>query len=140
FLFLLAEDGIRAFHVTGVQTCALPILMADRASTAATCRCATLPDILGLRPRSFRPTSTRRRPGLRARQRDGSLFRVPISQSLKPGDADHFLLRVGTNKSATFELEFTFVAAGGEQIPGDSVSVEIFVPRTPQPAARLVAR
>src|SRR5690606_40355340 len=23
--FFLAEDGIRAFHVTGVQTCALPI-------------------------------------------------------------------------------------------------------------------
>src|SRR5215475_13274685 len=25
FLLLPAEDGIRAFHVTGVQTCALPI-------------------------------------------------------------------------------------------------------------------
>src|SRR5215475_15981565 len=25
FFFLQAEDGIRAFHVTGVQTCALPI-------------------------------------------------------------------------------------------------------------------
>src|SRR5690606_40870921 len=25
FLFFQAEDGIRAFHVTGVQTCALPI-------------------------------------------------------------------------------------------------------------------
>src|SRR5690606_39507905 len=29
--FFQAEDGIRDFHVTGVQTCALPIL--DRAST-----------------------------------------------------------------------------------------------------------
>src|SRR5690606_40383852 len=26
FYFLPAEDGIRGFHVTGVQTCALPIL------------------------------------------------------------------------------------------------------------------
>src|SRR5690606_40911059 len=26
--FFQAEDGIRAFHVTGVQTCALPILLA----------------------------------------------------------------------------------------------------------------
>src|SRR5690606_40867661 len=26
FFFFQAEDGIRAFHVTGVQTCALPIL------------------------------------------------------------------------------------------------------------------
>src|SRR5690606_39692341 len=25
--FVLAEDGIRDFHVTGVQTCALPILV-----------------------------------------------------------------------------------------------------------------
>src|SRR5690606_40829494 len=25
FFFLQAEDGIRVFHVTGVQTCALPI-------------------------------------------------------------------------------------------------------------------
>src|SRR5690606_39547229 len=28
FFFFQAEDGIRDFHVTGVQTCALPILMA----------------------------------------------------------------------------------------------------------------
>src|SRR5439155_5377165 len=30
FLFLQAEDGIRDGHVTGVQTCALPISTADR--------------------------------------------------------------------------------------------------------------
>src|SRR5579883_3072388 len=29
FFFFQAEDGIRAFHVTGVQTCALPILQRD---------------------------------------------------------------------------------------------------------------
>src|SRR5690606_40499090 len=28
FFFFQAEDGIRDFHVTGVQTCALPILPA----------------------------------------------------------------------------------------------------------------
>src|SRR5690625_5755082 len=28
FFFFLAEDGIRDGHVTGVQTCALPILLA----------------------------------------------------------------------------------------------------------------
>src|SRR5215475_11819870 len=39
--FFQAEDGIRDFHVTGVQTCALPILAfdwsgnSDRALTAA---------------------------------------------------------------------------------------------------------
>src|SRR5690606_39600827 len=30
---LAAEDGIRAFHVTGVQTCALPILRRTSAMT-----------------------------------------------------------------------------------------------------------
>src|SRR5690606_40590251 len=29
FFFFQAEDGIRDFHVTGVQTCALPIYPAD---------------------------------------------------------------------------------------------------------------
>src|SRR5690606_41082988 len=28
--FFQAEDGIRDFHVTGVQTCALPILVDDK--------------------------------------------------------------------------------------------------------------
>src|SRR5215475_1208527 len=40
FFFFQAEDGIRDFHVTGVQTCALPILEgevppADAVSTLA---------------------------------------------------------------------------------------------------------
>src|SRR5690606_39781623 len=30
FFFFQAEDGIRVFHVTGVQTCALPILVVGR--------------------------------------------------------------------------------------------------------------
>src|SRR6266700_5864765 len=30
FFFFQAEDGIRDFHVTGVQTCALPILAPER--------------------------------------------------------------------------------------------------------------
>src|SRR5207302_2594350 len=30
FFFFQAEDGIRDFHVTGVQTCALPILARQR--------------------------------------------------------------------------------------------------------------
>src|SRR5690606_40072907 len=30
--FFQAEDGIRDFHVTGVQTCALPICGSDRAA------------------------------------------------------------------------------------------------------------
>src|SRR5690606_40420077 len=33
FFFFQAEDGIRDFHVTGVQTCALPILAIQLASS-----------------------------------------------------------------------------------------------------------
>src|SRR5690606_39294730 len=33
FFFFQAEDGIRDFHVTGVQTCALPIFIVISAST-----------------------------------------------------------------------------------------------------------
>src|SRR5690606_41074217 len=32
--FFQAEDGIRDFHVTGVQTCALPIFQLDQRRTA----------------------------------------------------------------------------------------------------------
>src|SRR5690606_15849691 len=35
FFFFQAEDGIRDFHVTGVQTCALPIYLADREREAS---------------------------------------------------------------------------------------------------------
>src|SRR5690606_40989454 len=35
FFFFQAEDGIRDFHVTGVQTCALPILRPDRRQALA---------------------------------------------------------------------------------------------------------
>src|SRR5690606_40834521 len=35
FFFFQAEDGIRDFHVTGVQTCALPILRSVRQASGA---------------------------------------------------------------------------------------------------------
>src|SRR5262249_59071174 len=35
FFFFQAEDGIRAWSVTGVQTCALPIWRTSRADTSA---------------------------------------------------------------------------------------------------------
>src|SRR6266511_541984 len=42
--FFQAEDGIRDFHVTGVQTCALPISSVTSEAprrTAYQCRCST---------------------------------------------------------------------------------------------------
>src|SRR5690606_40730689 len=40
FFFFQAEDGIRDFHVTGVQTCALPI----STHAASSCRSVTVPN------------------------------------------------------------------------------------------------
>src|SRR5690606_40964906 len=53
FFFFQAEDGIRDFHVTGVQTCALPILP---------------PAGTGPRPQSVGPGARRARPGAAARR------------------------------------------------------------------------
>src|SRR5690606_38395661 len=37
FFFFQAEDGIRDFHVTGVQTCALPISSTERKPKPCSC-------------------------------------------------------------------------------------------------------
>src|SRR5690606_40413364 len=43
-----AEDGIRGFHVTGVQTCALPISQtADEATVADACGAARFISLIG---------------------------------------------------------------------------------------------
>src|SRR5690606_40326745 len=65
FFFFQAEDGIRDFHVTGVQTCALPIYSARRAralwissrtywscSTARACSNAARASSPPMRPRA----------------------------------------------------------------------------------------
>src|SRR5690606_39365775 len=52
FFFFQAEDGIRDFHVTGVQTCALPI--SRRSSAGIWCRCSTGTDAAHGRQRQIR--------------------------------------------------------------------------------------
>src|SRR5690606_40493507 len=43
FFFFQAEDGIRAFHVTGVQTCALPICSSSLESSFNVAETRTCP-------------------------------------------------------------------------------------------------
>src|SRR5690606_39714488 len=45
FFFFQAEDGIRDFHVTGVQTCALPILHQPAALDGIDLLAKVLPDV-----------------------------------------------------------------------------------------------
>src|SRR5690606_40890053 len=59
-VFFQAEDGIRDFHVTGVQTCALPICSAGSAAPVRTLAGATVTPVSashGARPpnRHHRP-------------------------------------------------------------------------------------
>src|SRR5690606_40839031 len=61
-LFFPAEDGIRYFHVTGVQTCALPILPTPSVSISILCRCARKSPSAWARRASRSAWSARRRP------------------------------------------------------------------------------
>src|SRR5690606_39899423 len=47
-----AEDGIRDFHVTGVQTCALPILVSQKPANASSTALSTTSQTRWCRPRS----------------------------------------------------------------------------------------
>jgi len=55
---------------------------------------------------------------------------LPVSHSLAPGEAEHFVVRVGTDRSARFDLTFSLREAGGTSIPSDSIELNIFVPRS----------
>lgn len=62
--------------------------------------------------------------------RSGYTKNVPVSQEIKPGQTDHFLIRIGTDKSACFDLTFSFHTVGGARLPDRQVLLDIFLPRT----------
>jgi len=55
---------------------------------------------------------------------------VPISQSLRPGEADHFVVRIASNKSARFDLDLSLKDASGRVLPLQTVHLDLFVPRS----------
>src|SRR2546426_6434531 len=80
FFFFQAEDGIRDYKVTGVQTCALPISCQRQREPAPR------PRLLGSRLPSHEVQT-----GLRAIARRGSLSdlaAVPVEQRERQGEAD----------------------------------------------------
>jgi hypothetical protein len=56
--------------------------------------------------------------------------RISVSHSLKPGEVEHFVVRVGTNKSAKFDLNFELVDVNGTFIPSEDIDLDIFVLRS----------
>lgn len=55
---------------------------------------------------------------------------MPISQSLQPGKADHFVVRIASDKSARFDLALSLKDASGRILPLQDVHLDLFVPRS----------
>ena len=54
---------------------------------------------------------------------------LSISHEIKPGDTDYFVIRIATNKSSQFELNFSFRTAEKVELKGEDISLEVFIPR-----------
>jgi len=55
---------------------------------------------------------------------------VDVAQEIRPGEADHFLIRLGTDKSSRKRIKISFLTADGEVLPGGELTIDLFVPRT----------
>ena len=53
----------------------------------------------------------------------------PLAQEIKPGQTDYFIVRVGSDKSARYDLTFSF-RAPGIFVPDKKVRIALFVPRS----------
>src|SRR5690606_40870641 len=92
FFFFQAEDGIRDFHVTGVQTCALPIYRG--------------------RGRGRRRAGGRRA-GRRARARRGADGRADAGDGRPGGDAAADVVRLGVQEIGRASCRERVERAGG---------------------------
>lgn len=55
---------------------------------------------------------------------------IPISQVIKPGEADHFLIQLAANQSARFDLNVTVYDADRQIAAQQPVHLNLFVPRS----------
>jgi hypothetical protein len=62
--------------------------------------------------------------------RAGYTERRPIAQEIKPGEVDHFLLRIATDRSASFDLVVDVNDASGTSLWRGGIDMMAFVPRT----------
>jgi hypothetical protein len=56
--------------------------------------------------------------------------RVPVAHNLKPGEADQFLLRVASDKSARYELKVSLRRIDDQSLPEQKLVLDVFVPRS----------
>lgn len=69
-----------------------------------------------------------------------AVLSIPLSQSIKAGEADNFLLTLGTDKTSRNSLSVAFETATGKVLPGGTVQLDLFVPRTKGGAATEAGR
>lgn len=62
--------------------------------------------------------------------RAGYTERRPIAQEIKPGEVDHFLLRIATDRSASFDLVVDVNDSSGTLLWRGDLDLTAFVPRT----------
>ncbi len=60
----------------------------------------------------------------------GYTKRVPISQALKTGEADHFLLEVGADKSGYFDFSLSFYSTKGKIQAQNRILLDLYIPRS----------
>ena len=65
---------------------------------------------------------------IEAGKRD-QLVRLPLSHVLKPGEADHFVVRIATDKSAKMDMVVKAIDASQQEISRQKVSLTTFISR-----------
>jgi hypothetical protein len=58
------------------------------------------------------------------------LYQGSFTHSIRSGEADHFVFKVKSDKSARFNLAFSFPTVGGPDISSDEIVLDTFVPRS----------
>lgn len=88
---------------------------------------ATQPTGLG----DFQPTTARYRTVELATDESVYERRVPLSQSIKPGATDRFVIPVYAERSSLHDLRVRLVYGNGSTITSAPISLDLFVPRNP---------
>jgi hypothetical protein len=60
----------------------------------------------------------------------GIVRQVPLAQEMKAGESDHFVVRVGADRSSTNRVRVSFRTVDGTVFEGGQLAIDIFVPRS----------
>lgn len=63
-------------------------------------------------------------------QKGKYIVSLPTSQEIKPGETDHFVIQIASDKSAHFDLRITFKETSGTTLLGKNLFIDIFRPRS----------